>query len=549
MKKVLLSVALIGSFVFGKAQIVLNEVYTNPNTGNSEFFELYNSGVSNTPTDLDCYRLVVMYATGSGQLANLTRGFYVLDLPDVSIAAKNYLVGASNDPFNVQAKTNVDAAFSWNSLAASGSLQKFQYNGAGYDDVTASIPAGFNNMFESMPSAIGVSYAFFLFNDAGTMINGLIAGGGVNSSNVPLSITSLPSKIVTTSCGDFTINFSQITKTEFTNSSPGTDNGYARKRDGNCGSWDKTANNHTPNTTNGILGELNGSLTTSNIAVCPATVGGDLIIRVNVTGATGDATADNTLPVEVQLYYDEGTITVLDGDDDYQTSIFFNTFTDGEKAFNIPYADRNKPFILVYKTVLGCFDKIVDLDAACAPLPVKFSAFTATRSNASAVSVTWTTAQEQNSKGFYVQKNVAGVWTTVAYVPSQAVNGNSGSSLNYSYTDMNTEKGITQYRIQQVDLDGKFAYTDIRAIRGEGTVGKVVLYPNPSSDGKINVVFEDNTAIRDVIVNDMQGKVIRSFRGISNNILVIEKLTTGFYTIKVTNRTTNAASVHKVVIK
>ena len=66
---------------------------------------------------------------------------------------------------------------------------------------------------------------------------------------------------------------------------------------------------------------------------------------------------------------------------------------------------------------------------------------------------------------------------------------------------------------------------------------------------QVNIVFEDNTAIRDIIVNDMQGKVIRSFRGISNNILVVEKLTTGFYTIKVTNRGTNASSVHKVVVK
>jgi hypothetical protein len=183
------------------------------------------------------------------------------------------------------------------------------------------------------------------------------------------------------------------------------------------------------------------------------------------------------------------------------------------------------------------------------PLPVKFSAFTATRSNASSVSITWTTATEQNSKGFYVQKNVAGVWTNVAFVFSQAQNGTSTSSLSYSYTDANTQTGITQYRIQQVDLDGRVGYTDIRAIRGDGNLAKVVVYPNPSTDGKLNIVFEDNSTLRDVIVNDMQGKAIRSFRGISNNILVIEKLTTGFYTIKVTNRITNASSVHKVVIK
>jgi hypothetical protein len=183
------------------------------------------------------------------------------------------------------------------------------------------------------------------------------------------------------------------------------------------------------------------------------------------------------------------------------------------------------------------------------PLPVKFSSFTATRSNSSSVSIAWTTAQEQNSKGFYVQKNVAGVWTNVAFVFSQAQDGNSTAALNYSYTDANTQTGITQYRIQQVDLDGRVGYSDIKAIRGEGNLAKIVVYPNPSTDGKLNIVFEDNSSLRDVFVNDMQGKAIRSFRGISNNILVIEKLTTGFYTIKVTNRTTNASSVHKVVIK
>jgi hypothetical protein len=188
------------------------------------------------------------------------------------------------------------------------------------------------------------------------------------------------------------------------------------------------------------------------------------------------------------------------------------------------------------------------LDNGCIPLPVKFKYFNASRTTTSNVSITWTTASEQNSKGFNVQKNVGGEWKTIAFVPSQAQGGNSSYDLNYSFKDANNEKGITQYRVQQVDLDGKFAYTDIRAIRGEGTVGKIVVYPNPSVDGKVNVVFEDNT-VRDIQVNDMQGKVIRSYKGITNNILVIERLTSGFYTIKITNRNTAASSVEKVVVK
>ena len=183
------------------------------------------------------------------------------------------------------------------------------------------------------------------------------------------------------------------------------------------------------------------------------------------------------------------------------------------------------------------------------PLPVHFKSFNASRTTASNVSITWTTASEQNSKGFNVQKNVGGEWKTIAFVFSQAQGGNSSSDLIYSFRDANNEKGITQYRIQQVDLDGKAKYSDIRAIRGEGTVGKVVVYPNPSVDGKLNVVFEDNSAIRDVQVNDMQGRVVKSYKGITNNILVIEKLTSGFYTIKITNRNTAATAVEKVVVK
>jgi hypothetical protein len=143
------------------------------------------------------------------------------------------------------------------------------------------------------------------------------------------------------------------------------------------------------------------------------------------------------------------------------------------------------------------------------PLPVHFKSFNASRTTTSNISITWTTASEQNNRGFNVQKNVGSGWKTVAFVFSQTEDGNSYSDLSYSFKDVNNEKGITQYRIQQVDMDNRVAYTDIRAIRGEATNSKIVVYPNPSVDGKVNVVFEDNT-VRDIQVNDMQGKVIKS---------------------------------------
>jgi hypothetical protein len=69
---------------------------------------------------------------------------------------------------------------------------------------------------------------------------------------------------------------------------------------------------------------------------------------------------------------------------------------------------------------------------------------------------------------FSVMMAVAG---NRAFVTSKAVAGTSSSELSYQYSDVNMEKGISQYRIQQVDLDGKFSYSMIRAIRGESVAG------------------------------------------------------------------------------
>jgi hypothetical protein len=77
----------------------------------------------------------------------------------------------------------------------------------------------------------------------------------------------------------------------------------------------------------------------------------------------------------------------------------------------------------------------------------------------------------------------------------------------------------------------------------------VIIYPNPSVDGKLNILFDDNSSVRDVYINDMQGRIVKSFKGITNNILVIDRLTSGLYTIKITNRNTAASSVEKVVVK
>jgi hypothetical protein len=183
-----------------------------------------------------------------------------------------------------------------------------------------------------------------------------------------------------------------------------------------------------------------------------------------------------------------------------------------------------------------------------APLPVQFTSFTAKRNNASSVGLVWQTASELNNTGFEVQRNISGSWETVAFVPTQAAGGNSDALLTYTYSDMNSAKGMTQYRIKQIDFDGKSEYSSIRAVRGESVSVKTVLYPNPSFDGRVNVVFEDANGTRDIVLMDMSGRMIRNWKGVSNNNLVIDNLNPGMYSLRITVRETGAQTVEKLVV-
>jgi hypothetical protein len=129
------------------------------------------------------------------------------------------------------------------------------------------------------------------------------------------------------------------------------------------------------------------------------------------------------------------------------------------------------------------------------------------------------------------------------------MNGNSNSLLAYTYTDIYDARGIIQYRLRQVDIDGKHAYSPIRAVRAPGQKLKTIVYPNPSADGKVSVVFSDNDAPRDVSLADLNGRIIKQWKGIRSNYLQIDNLLTGFYTIRIVDTESGEQSVEKIVVK
>ena len=189
----------------------------------------------------------------------------------------------------------------------------------------------------------------------------------------------------------------------------------------------------------------------------------------------------------------------------------------------------------------GCGEQI--------PLPVSLKSFTATRSS-NIVNLRWTSASESNNFGYEVQRLIGtGTWQTVSFVTTQSVNGYSASEIAYSFTDQNPTRGVTQYRIKQVDIDQRARFSEIRAVRGLGQMAKTIVYPNPSISGnRVSVVFDEITGTRDASLIDLNGRVIKQWKNITNNNLQIENLLPGLYNLRVILRETGEQTIEKIVV-
>jgi hypothetical protein len=187
-------------------------------------------------------------------------------------------------------------------------------------------------------------------------------------------------------------------------------------------------------------------------------------------------------------------------------------------------------------------------NGACASLPVELRTFTAVRDR-SVVKLAWETASENNNYGFEVQRNTGNnSWQTIAFVRSQAIDGNSSSQLHYSYNDNNSAKGITQYRIKQVDQDAKSSYSVTRLVYGDDKTGGFVIYPNPGTGGRTNILFTGTVNLHSITIADANGRTIKQWKSYADNNITIENLAPGFYSVTIMDQQTGSTTSQKFVI-
>lgn len=164
------------------------------------------------------------------------------------------------------------------------------------------------------------------------------------------------------------------------------------------------------------------------------------------------------------------------------------------------------------------------------PLPVKLMNFSAALQSETSVEIKWSTINESNSAYFTVEKSLDGKnWQVIG---TQQAAGVSDGMLNYAMLDVNPAKGIQYYRLKQIDLDGRFEYSEMISVVLGQKPAQVVLFPNPASN--IIYVSIDHVSVADLecSIIDASGRMLMKTADLSSGI-DISTLTGGVYTLRI----------------
>lgn len=177
-------------------------------------------------------------------------------------------------------------------------------------------------------------------------------------------------------------------------------------------------------------------------------------------------------------------------------------------------------------------------------LPIVMGLFTARRSGSN-ILLNWEVQHEIHSSVFEVERAYGNEpFQTIGTIASHT----NSLIRDYSFIDnTNTTKGVTYYRINMVDRNGSFTYSDIRAIKGLNGSAGLVVYPNPST-GIAKISITDMNEPTDVRVLDATGRLVRSIEFTTTNTGEVNGLAKGNYIIRSFGKTTGETTISRLTV-
>jgi hypothetical protein len=574
MKKVFLFLVTLVLANSSFSQARLTEVFPD-NDGNAQFFEIFNFGSS--VADL---KLLVKFTVKSGSRVS-DSGFYVFTFPNqTTLTPNSYWVA---------------------SMSASTANSNYNYNTSGtrpsvirYSQVSNTSRQINEN--EIMFYKNTNNYIFLLRGNS--IIDYMVSGP--NNTSAVISEQAKINKWSPFNFGSQTIRFSgiQLFKQNVPNNSAGNGTFYLATASGNCQTsstnpWviDATP---TPGTKpSGIFDPVSDywESTFSIPTNSERTVYGQTFEDVQNTLPSPTFALDNlnvlNAPSPTKFYFKleikNTTITALqfssqqkgiisiysDLDRDGQiTTSDLNVTTNATMTFDglianvvlnltpemflVSSATKSLHPILfrILNDVNGCFETRNSITSRIDfLLPVALKDFSIKNNNFNILK--WTTSTESNNKGFEVQRSMGNTndFKTIGFVGTRAKDGNSQTEINYSFEDTDVKPGQTHfYRLNQIDFDGKSAFSPVKSIKPGSIESNLSVYPNPSQ-GSFTVNTGSTSGKLNIFVMDNTGRVVNQYMNVSTTNTKINNLKKGFYTLKIVNTESGELSAQRVVVQ
>ena len=153
----------------------------------------------------------------------------------------------------------------------------------------------------------------------------------------------------------------------------------------------------------------------------------------------------------------------------------------------------------------------------------------------------WTTGLEIDNDFFEIQRSSDGrQWTKIGTVRGRK---NTLDTSRYAFQDRNPLDGINYYRLRQVDLDGRFDYSNVITIENK-SISSFEIIPNPAYES-ISIVSNIEKGKAELI--SLNGTVLWSdFFNTSTLSLDLSTIPKGIYFVKILDKNGNQ-QVQKIV--
>lgn len=262
---------------------------------------------------------------------------------------------------------------------------------------------------------------------------------------------------------------------------------------------------------------------------------------VTITRTSGNYVGQS---VSIRLYKDANSNGIYDaGTDVFMKGFIYSVSSATTQTFLFVANDQDylANFPIVATATFDCACTVAEKAGV---LPVTFKSFTA-KAEGNVSRLNWITAREEQNTGFNIERSSEGrIWNKIGFVPTLAENGSGNSELHYVYYDRSPLKGKNFYRLRQVDLDGKSAFSTIQIVNF-GAADAIKLYPNPATQSvTIEAPEGSRISLFNIVGQRLEIPVIN--KGALQEINVSD-IVSGTYTVQVISG--SETNVYKLTVK